>query len=70
VDDAVFTGGFANADASASDALNLGVALNWLPAKNLKLSLDWEWTQFKGGAAGGGDRAPEEVFLARVSSFF
>jgi phosphate-selective porin OprO/OprP len=70
LDPNVFSGGFADPKASAQRAFSMGVGCNWAPEPRFKLSLDWEWTEFKGGAAAGGDRLPEEVFLTRLQSFF
>jgi phosphate-selective porin OprO/OprP len=69
VDGAAFTGGFADPKSSAQNAFCYGIALNWVPEPRFKFSVDYEWTQFQGGAVGG-DRAPEEVVLTRLQSFF
>jgi phosphate-selective porin OprO/OprP len=70
VDQAAFDGGFADPAASAQKAFSFGAGLNWIPESRFKVSLDWEWTQFHGGAAAGGDRLSEEVILTRLQSFF
>ena len=70
LDPATFSGGFADPNSSAQQAFSFGGGVNWVPEPRFKLSLNYEWTQFQGGAAGGANRLPEEVFLTRVQSFF
>lgn len=73
VDDAAFTGGaasFANPDVSASDAHNIGAAVNWYLNQNLKVIVDYEFTRFDGGAPNGGDREDEKALLARFQVAF
>ena len=73
VDDAAFTGGnasFADPAVAASDALAWSVGLNWYLNRNLKYVLDYERTDFDGGAPGGGDREDEQVVFARFQVAF
>jgi phosphate-selective porin OprO/OprP len=73
VDDEAFTGGsasFANPSTSASDAHNIGVAVNWYLNQNLKVILDYEFTRYDGGAPNGGDREDEKALLARFQVAF
>jgi phosphate-selective porin OprO/OprP len=65
VDDAAFTGKYADPKKSASSADNWGLALNWYLSKNTKFAVDYEQTKFDGGAADG-DRPDENLVLARV----
>ena len=46
-----------------------GVALNWYLTDNVKASLDYEHTEFTGGAAQG-DRPDEDVVLAQWQLVF
>jgi phosphate-selective porin OprO/OprP len=68
VDEDVFPG-FASPTASASQAFSWGVGLNWHLNKNIKLNLDYEQTDFKGGA---GDllNQGEKVILTRAQFSF
>jgi phosphate-selective porin OprO/OprP len=73
VDHDAFTGGadsFADAAVSARSAAAWGLGLNWYLNENLKWALDYERTNFEGGAAGGDDREDEEVFLTRFALGF
>lgn len=73
VDDDAFTGGadsFADPNSSARKASAYGVGLNWYLNENLKWAFNYERTSFEGGAAGGADRADEEVFLTRFALGF
>jgi phosphate-selective porin OprO/OprP len=72
VSDEAFAGGsasFADPAAAASQATAYGIGLNWYLNENLKWVLDYEKTDFEGGAATG-DRPDEEVFLTRVAVGF
>jgi phosphate-selective porin OprO/OprP len=70
VDDATFSGGFADAARSVSRARAWAVGLNWIWNTNLKYVLDYEQTRFKGGAAGGADRAVEKSVQTRLQLSF
>ena len=73
VDDGAFAGGadsFADPDASASKATAWALGLNWYLNENLRWTLDYERTQFKGGGADGTDREDEDALLLRVSLGF
>jgi phosphate-selective porin OprO/OprP len=73
LDDAAFEGGgdsFANPSTSARKASALGVGVNWYLNQNVKWSLNYEETQFDGGAVDGGDRPDEKVLLTRVGVAF
>lgn len=73
VDDDAFVGGaasFADPDAAASRARGYTLGLNWYFNENLKWVLNYEHTNFEGGAAGGTDRPDEDVFLTRFALGF
>lgn len=73
VDDAAFAEGalsFANPATSSSKAQSIGVGANWYVNQNIKLGLEYENTQFEGGAAGGADRGDENAILTRVQLSF
>jgi phosphate-selective porin OprO/OprP len=73
IDDEAFTGGadsFANIATSARKAKAVGVGVNWYLNQNIKWSLNYERTQFTGGAAGGADRDDEKAVLTRFALGF
>jgi phosphate-selective porin OprO/OprP len=72
IDDDTFTGGansFANPLTAVSKATAYGVGLNWYPWNTVKLSVNYEQTEFEGGAATG-DRADEQAVLSRFAINF
>lgn len=72
VDDAAFAGGsdsFADPKKSARKARAAGVGVNWYLNQNVKWSLNYERTQFDGGAATG-DRPDEKAILTRFGLSF
>jgi phosphate-selective porin OprO/OprP len=72
VDDDAFVGGaasFANPTSAASKASAHGFGINWYLNQTIKLSLNYERTEFDGGAVGG-DRPDEEVLLTRGALSF
>jgi phosphate-selective porin OprO/OprP len=70
VDDATFTGGYADSTRSVRQATAWGVGVNWIWNQNLKYVLDYERTRFKGGAAGGADRPAEKSVQTRLQLSF
>lgn len=60
--------GSAPASAAATPRIAHGwsAGVNWYPTGNVKLAADYEHTRFTGGAAGGGNREPEQLILLRV----
>lgn len=67
IDNSIFENGFASLATSVTQADAWGVGLNWYPHKNVRLSLDFEQTYFKGGATAAADldRKTENVILSR-----
>jgi phosphate-selective porin OprO/OprP len=57
--------GLADAVKSPHKARELGLGINWYLSENLKYQLNLEHTTFEGGAAAGGNRLAENVFLFR-----
>jgi phosphate-selective porin OprO/OprP len=73
IDDDAFTGGadsFANIATSARKAKAIGVGVNWYLNQNVKWSLNYEQTEFDGGAVGGADRGDEKALLTRIALGF
>jgi phosphate-selective porin OprO/OprP len=72
IDDDTFLGGansFANPASAVSKATAYGVGVNWYPWNTVKLSINYELTQFEGGAATG-DLADERALLSRFAINF
>jgi len=57
---------FANPATQAKKAESYGVGVNWLLTQNAKLSTDFNFTQFDGGAATG-DRRDEKAVFTRLT---
>jgi len=70
VDEATFSGGFADATRSVRQASAWGAGINWIWNTNLKYVLDYEHTSFKGGAAVNANRATEKSVQARLQLSF
>ena len=60
---------FADDSKSARQARGFGVALNWYLNQNARLAINYEHTNFTGGAVKG-DRAPEDALLGRLQVSF
>jgi phosphate-selective porin OprO/OprP len=72
ISDEAFAGGtdsFADPLASPRKASAYGIGLNWYLSDNLKWVLNYEKTEFEGGAVDG-DRPDEEAILTRVAVGF
>jgi phosphate-selective porin OprO/OprP len=69
IDDAAFTLGFADRNASAAKAKEWAVGLNWHMARNFKLMANYVKTTFEGGAKGT-DRPTEIVVLTRLQAAY
>jgi phosphate-selective porin OprO/OprP len=61
---------FASISTSAQEARAWAVGLNWYLNRNVKFVLDYEQTDFDGGAAGGKDRDTEQVVFTRAQVAF
>ena len=73
IDSAAFAGGaesFADPTASPRNARATGVGINWWLNANVKWVLDYEVTQFEGGAANNGNRADERALTTRFALTF
>lgn len=70
VDDATFSGGFADATRSVRQASAWGAGINWIWNGNLKYVLDYERTSFEGGAAANADRPTEKSIQTRLQLSF
>jgi len=60
------------ASGSARKASSWGTGVNWYPNRNIKLSLDYEQTYFKGGASQPGNvtAQDEKIIFSRVKLAF
>ena len=73
IDNNAFTGGaqsFADPIASPRNARATGVGINWWLNANVKWVLDYEWTQFEGGAVNNGNRPDERALTTRFALTF
>jgi phosphate-selective porin OprO and OprP len=73
VDNAAFAGGtqsFADPTASPRNARATGVGINWWLNANVKWVLDYEVTQFEGGALSNGNRPDERALTTRFALTF
>ena len=61
---------FADPARAVREAAAWGVGVNWIWNNHLKYVLDFEQTRFRGGAAGGSDRADEQSVQTRLHLFF
>jgi len=61
---------FANPDLSINSAFSWGVGINWHLNRNLKVSVDYEQTQFKGGSLNPFTAQDEQIILSRVQFSF
>lgn len=71
IDDDYFTGGrFALASASARKASAWAAGVNWYLNKNIRTVVNYEQTEFEGGAARNADRETEKVVFTRFQLAF
>jgi phosphate-selective porin OprO/OprP len=61
---------YANPATAAREAATWTAGVNWYLSRYAKLAADFEWTEFKGGAAAGANRPEEKVFFARLQTAF
>jgi phosphate-selective porin OprO/OprP len=61
---------YADISKSAKAATTYTAGFNWYLSRYLKLSADYEWTKFDGGAALAQDRPEEKVFFSRIQTSF
>jgi phosphate-selective porin OprO/OprP len=74
IDDDAFAGTagtrLANPSASAREARNPGIGVNWYFSRNFKIQVNYDETSFTGGAADGGDRPDEKAIFTRFQANF
>jgi phosphate-selective porin OprO/OprP len=68
IDEDVFDAGIANPAASVKRARAGTVGVNWYLNKWIKLQLDYEGTQYTGGAPDGGNRETEHLIATRFQA--
>ena len=61
---------FVNPNSAAKEAFTWSGGLTWYLSRYVKLSVEYAWTEFKGGAAAGADRVEEKVFFGRLQTVF
>lgn len=66
----VYRLGFANPNNAARQADAWAIGVNWMLNPMVRLMLDYDSTQFTGGAPNGGDRDDEDLIMSRVQFVF
>ena len=61
---------FADGNLSARQATGYAAGVNWYWNENIKLAVNYELTQFNGGASAGNDRPNEQALFARTQLRF
>ena len=61
---------YANPDTSARESTTFGVALNWILNDNVKVSLEYDYTSFLGGAPDGGNAPDNNAITTQVQLSF
>jgi phosphate-selective porin OprO/OprP len=61
---------FANPASAVSEAFGFGLGLNWYLNERVKWQVNYDHTDFDGGAAGGADRPDEHALFTRVQYQF
>ena len=74
IDDSAFAGTaanrLANPNASAREARDTGIGANWYFNRNFKLQINYDQTEFDGGATGGKDMRTEKALFTRIQANF
>jgi phosphate-selective porin OprO and OprP len=60
----------ANPNASAREARDTGIGANWYFNRNFKLQINYDETEFDGGATGGKDMRTEKALFTRIQANF
>ena len=60
----------ADPNASAREARDAGIGVNWYFSRNFKIQLNYDQTEFEGGAAGGKDQPTEKAIFSRFQVAF
>lgn len=61
---------YANPDTSSRETTTFGVGLNWILNENVKLTLQYDYTTFLGGAPNGGNAPENNAITTQVQLFF
>jgi phosphate-selective porin OprO/OprP len=74
IDASTFSGSaatrLADPNASAREARNAGIGVNWYFNRNFKVQLNYDQTEFDGGGPGGTDRRTEKALFSRFQANF
>lgn len=73
IDDKIFNPALTSSTLAATvptEARAWTAGVNWYVNRNVKLVLNWEQTTYKGGAAAGANRTPENLILSRMQVSF
>jgi phosphate-selective porin OprO/OprP len=60
----------ADPNASAREARDAGIGVNWYFSRNFKIQVNYDQTEFEGGAAGGEDQPTEKAIFSRFQVAF
>ncbi len=61
---------FASATTSANRATNVAADVNWYFTYNFRFGVEFDWTNFDGGAPDGGNRPSEKSLIGRMQAAF
>ena len=70
VDDGIFVAGYSDPSIWSRESTTVGAALNWILNENVKLTLQYDYTSFLGGAADGGNAPDNNAITTQVQLSF
>jgi phosphate-selective porin OprO/OprP len=70
VDDGIFAAGYSDPSIWSRESTTVGAALNWILNENVKLTLQYDYTSFIGGAANDTDRPDANAITTQFQAYF
>ena len=70
VDDGIFAAGYSDPSIWSRESTTVGAALNWILNENVKLTLQYDYTSFLGGAPDGGNAPENNAITTQVQLSF
>ena len=70
VDDGIFAAGYSDPSIWSRESTTVGAALNWILNENVKLTLQYDYTSFLGGAPDGGNAPDNNAITTQVQLSF
>jgi phosphate-selective porin OprO/OprP len=61
---------YADANTQAEQSTTFGTGLNWILNDNMKLTLQYDYTSFVGGAANGANRPDANAITTQFQAYF